>query len=423
MTAPEGERHGADAAAAFRPLPPDADTVVIGGGVTGLSATLFLAREGVDVLCLDGDLDAGSNANAGSLHVQMQSRLLREFPELGVAVERELPVYVEAVAAWRRLAEELDADIGIIVGGGLMIAEDERQLAFLAGKIERERAHGIAMEIWDRDRLEREAPYLSRAVIGAAFCPLEGKVDPLAANRAIARAASSAGAQIARGVRVSALAAADGALEVRTTRGTVRCRRAVIAAGAGARALAADIGLAVPVEAEPLQVAITEAAAPIVHHLVQHADRPITMKQLAGGQIVVGGGWPARPRAGVVPPAVMRENLVGNLALARHIVPAIAPLRLLRTWAGVNPLADGRPIVGADPARPEVIFAVPGDAGYTLGPLIGALAAACVLDRPPPLPIDRYRPGRFAAPPIPATSAGATTHLSAHPHERGDPEP
>src|SRR5258707_9918477 len=28
-------------------------------------------------------------------------------------------------------------------------------------------------------------------------------------------------------------------------------------------------------------------------HLVQHADRPITLKQLGNGQAVIGGGWPA----------------------------------------------------------------------------------------------------------------------------------
>ena len=38
---------------------------------------------------------------------------------------------------------------------------------------------------------------------------------------------------------------------------------------------------------------ITEATEPLIHHMVQHADRPITLKQLAAGMVVIGGGWPA----------------------------------------------------------------------------------------------------------------------------------
>ena len=376
-------------------LPAETDILVVGGGITGLATALFLAREDARVVCVDGGLDAGSAANAGSLHVQMQSRLLREFPDLGAAVERELPVYVRAVAAWHRLSAELADDVGMVVGGGLMVAEDDRQLGFLADKAARERAQGIEMEIWERGRIEREAPYLSGAVAGAAFCPLEGKVDPLLASRAIMRAARAAGAAIFGATHVESMRLDAGGTLAVTSRGDIRCGRVVIAAGAGTTALAAGLGLAVPVEAEPLQVSITEPAGPLVRHLVQHADRPITMKQLAAGQVVIGGGWPARPRRGAMPPAVIAANLVGNLGLARHIVPAVGTLRLLRSWAGVNPLSDGRSIVGEHLRRPGVTFAVPGDAGYTLGPLVAGLAAACVLGRPPPLPIDRYRPDRF----------------------------
>ena len=44
---------------------------------------------------------------------------------------------------------------------------------------------------------------------------------------------------------------------------------------------------------DPLHMNITEGTAPFITHLVQHADRPITLKQLGNGQAVIGGGWPA----------------------------------------------------------------------------------------------------------------------------------
>ena len=41
---------------------------------------------------------------------------------------------------------------------------------------------------------------------------------------------------------------------------------------------------------------ITEATEPLIHHLVQHADRQITMKQLSAGMVVIAGA-----RAGCAP--------------------------------------------------------------------------------------------------------------------------
>ena len=115
-----------------------------------------------------------------------------------------------------------------------------------------------------------------------------------------------------------------------------------IAAGAGTRALAAMVGVRVPAEAEPLHMNVTEAGHAAHHHLVQHADRQITLKQLAAGQVVIGGGWPARLAGADEFPTVEAASLVGNVTLAQHVVPRIGRLRLIRTWAGIN-TTRGRP--------------------------------------------------------------------------------
>jgi len=168
-----------------------------------------------------------------------------------------------------------------------------------------------------------------------------------------------------------------------------------VAAGAGTRELAALVGVRVPAEAEPLHMNITEPAPPLIEHLVQHADRQITLKQLAAGQVVIGGGWPARLAGPDRFPTVVAESLVANATLAQHVVPAIGPLRLIRTWAGINTTVDGRSVLGEVPGVPGVTFAVPGDAGYTLGPLCARVAADLILGRQPPIDPAPYTPARF----------------------------
>ena len=384
-------------------IPSECQSAVIGGGIVGMCAAWFLAEAGHDVVCVDLGAHAGSTANAGSLHVQMQSRFIRMYPGLAPAVERALPLYPRAVRHWESLAQRLGEPIELKVSGGLMVAETQEHYAFLADKCRREERLGLKVEMLDRAAVARMAPYLGPAIIGAEFCADEGKLNPLLANAAIRRRALAAGVRIASETQVERLTRDGAAFKVTTRRGSLRAGRIVLAAGAGSGRLAADLGVHAPTEAEPLHMNITEPTAPHIAHLVQHADRPITLKQLAAGHVVIGGGWPADLAGEARHPTVRLSSLIGNISLAQHVAPAIGSLRLLRTWAGINTTTDGRPVLGEAGGAPGLFFAIPGDAGYTLGPLCARLAADLVLDRACEIDVADYSPDRFRAP-IPAAT-------------------
>jgi glycine/D-amino acid oxidase-like deaminating enzyme len=280
-----------------------------------------------------------------------------------------------------------------------MVAESREQLEFLAWKCERERALGVEAEVLGRRQLEAIAPYLGPAVVGAELCPLEGKLNPLLANAAIRRWAVRNGARMIE-AKVRGLARDGGVFFLDVEPEGYRAERVVLAAAAGTRRLAAGLGVNIPAEAEPLHMNITEAAAPFITHLVQHADQPITLKQLGQGQVVIGGGWPAQLADPPGAPRVALASLIGNATLAQHIVPAIRGLRIIRTWAGINTTVDGRGVLGSVPHLPGLFIAVPGDAGYTLGPLSARLVADAVLARTPSEDLAPYSPDRFG--PLPA---------------------
>jgi glycine/D-amino acid oxidase-like deaminating enzyme len=376
-------------------LPTAIGTVVIGGGVVGACVAGFLADEGQDVLVVDEGRGAGSSANAGSLHVQMQSRFMRLYPENVPNMELQLPLHPKAVAFWRELAGSLNADFDLKMTGGLMVAESQAQLDFLALKAERERRLGLDVEILDRAQLDAIAPYFGPGIVGAELCANEGKLNPLLCNAAIRSWILARGVVLAEGVSVAAIARSGTGFAVTTTRGTVTAGRVVLAAGSGSRDLAAGLGLTIPAVAEPLHMNITEATAPLIGHLVQHADRMITLKQFGTGQIVIGGGWPARQDAPGGHPQVELASLIANASLAQHIVPSIGNLRIIRTWAGLNTSVDGMGVLGAVPAIPGLFVAIPGDAGYTLGPLSARLVADVMLGRKPGEDISPFRPERF----------------------------
>lgn len=371
------------------------DFLVIGGGVTGTLAAITLAEAGASVTLVDAGCNAGSDANAGSLHVQMQSRFMRLYPDQVANVEAALPFYRAAAEEWVRLDVELGG-VELQRNGGLMVAETGEQLAFLDQKATREAAKGLSVEMLDRAELNRIAPWLSPQIIGAELCRDEGKLNPLLANRLLRARAEAAGVVRVTGW-VEHMSQTALGVEVTTADATLKTERVVVAAAWGAGRLVEGFGVTIPTKAEPLHMNITEPGALQINHLVQHAERSITLKQFGSGQIVIGGGWPATDRGAALPPSVQADSMLHNVALAARLVPTISSLRLIRTWAGMNTTIDGTSVIGPLPGTDRVIMAIPGDAGYTLGPLVGQMGAAIALGQETRFDPSRFSPARFAS--------------------------
>ena len=362
--------------------PREAEIVVIGAGILGLSTALFLARTGRDVLVIErAEPNAlASGGNAGSLHAQLLSfdHGAKAAGAAGPAA-RTLPLQQDSIALWAQLERELGADFEMAITGGLMVAETERDLDFLRAKTAVECAMGIDCELIGAADLRALEPALSERFLGAALCPGEGKINPLLATQAILRGARAAGARLLGRAAVSAIAQEGMRFRIETTCGTVRAGRVVNAAGAFAGEIGRMLGAEIPVHGAPLQMIVTEPAAPILKHLVAHADRHLTLKQAGNGAFLIGGGW----TAGLDPvhghPRPLLTSLAGNLWIAQHVLPALDRLHVVRSWAAMNIDIDGAPILGEDPRRPGLFHAVTSN-GYTLGPLVGRIVAE-IIDR------------------------------------------
>ena len=216
-----------------RRAPAEIGTVIVGGGIVGMCLAWFLAEEGHDVAVVDDGRHAGTIANAGGLHVQLQSRFMRLYPEMVPAFEETLPFYPRAVRHWQALAARLGEDIELAVTGGLMVAESREQYEFLEKKCRREQQLGLEVDMLDRAALDRIAPYFAPGIVGAELCATEGKVNPLLANQAIRRKVLAAGVAHCTETRVTGLARVPNGFAVETSRGAIRAGRVVIAAGAG----------------------------------------------------------------------------------------------------------------------------------------------------------------------------------------------
>ncbi len=357
--------------------PREAEIAVIGGGIVGLSTALFLARAGRDVLVIERSEPNGlaSGGNAGSLHAQLLS-FDHGAKAAGAAAPaaQTLALQRDSIALWAGLERELEATFEMAITGGLMVAETEHGLDFLRAKAAVERAMGIDCEVIGAVELRALEPALSDRFLGATFCPGEGKINPLLATQAILAGARAAGARLLGRAPVSSIVREGAGFRIETARGPVRTGRIVNAAGAFAGEIGRMLGAGIPVHGAPLQMIVTEPAAPILKHLVAHADRHLTLKQAENGAFLIGGGW----TAGLDPvhghPRPLLASLAGNLWIAQRVLPALDRLHIVRSWAAMNIDIDGAPILGEDPRVPGFFHAVTSN-GYTLGPLVGRITA------------------------------------------------
>jgi glycine/D-amino acid oxidase-like deaminating enzyme len=383
---------------ATEPLPVEkASVVVIGAGIAGISTALFLARAGIDVVVLDRGWPNGqaSGGNAGSLHAQLLSFDHGAKAEGGGSpAAKTLPLQRDSILLWQQLERELEADFELKITGGLMVAETPSDLAFLAEKTKVERAHGMDCDIVGAAELRTLEPALDTVFIGAAFCPQEGKINPLFATQRLLSAAVAAGARVLSLTNVTAIERAAAGFVVATDRGRMKAGRIVNAAGGFASEIGSMLSLDIPVFGAPLQMIVTEAAEPLITRLIAHADRHLTLKQAANGNFLIGGGW----TAGLDPvhrrPRPLRASIEGNLWIAQHVVPALRKLHVIRSWAAMNIDIDGAPILGEHPAVHGFFNAVTSN-GYTLGPLVGRITADLIVRGHSDRDIGPFSVGRF----------------------------
>ena len=380
------------------PLPlATAATVVIGAGIAGLSTALFLAEAGEEVVILERGFPGGlaSGGNAGSLHAQLLSFDHGARAEAGGGpAARSLSLQRDSIVLWQSLEKRLGRDFEMKITGGLMVAETEAHMRFLEEKTRVERENGIECHVITREDLQKLEPALSPAMIGASYCPQEGKINPLVATRHVHDGAVAAGARIFDRTEVLSITREGAGYTIATSRGVLRAGRIVNAAGAFASRIGAMLKLQVPVFGAPLQMVVTEAAAPAISHLIAHADRHLTLKQAANGNFLIGGGW----TAGLDPihshPRPMLSSLEGNLWVAQHVVPGLRKLHVIRSWAAMNINIDGAPIIGEHPAMPGFFNAVTSN-GFTLGPIVGQLTAELIQGRDPDRDMSAFSISRF----------------------------
>jgi len=130
---------------------------------------------------------------------------------------------------------------------------------------------------------------------------------------------------------------------------------------------------------------VTERVPPLLHAFLH------TIKQTRYGTIVMG----ATREADVTATTTTVSGTRDMMAEFTDLVPDLAMIRVLRSWAGIRPVpADGYPIIGPVPGVSGLLLALM-HRGVTLAPIVGSILAGLAEERPPDIDISPFSITRF----------------------------
>ena len=420
-------------------LPKSTTVAVIGGGVAGVSAALFLARWGIPVvLCEKGRIAAEqSSRNWG--WIRRQGRDVRE-----------LPLMIESFRLWRELNTELDQDIGYRQGGALYLAETEDELATRAAWLEAAEGFQLGTRLLSPIEVDNILGQNERRFKGGLHTPSDAYAEPSLAVPALARLAERHGAQLFEKTAVRTIEHQGGRISgVITEHGSIQCDTVILAGGVWSRPFLENLnlGLALPQLAIKSSVQRT-SEAPLISTSTVGASGASIRPRIDGGYTVARTGAasfdliPAAFRhflafspillerwrilnirlgrsffgalgskrwqpdqlspfeqVRVFDPAPDAKLLDDVLNAAKDLFPQLRQVKPLARWGGmIDVTPDELPVCDHIDRMPGLVLATGlSGHGFGLGPGIGYLAAQMASERQPCVDTTAFRYDRFRA--------------------------
>lgn len=370
-----------------------ADVIVVGGGVMGAATAFFLRQRGRSVILLERGLVGQQASGTNFGNVRRQGRYIAQ-----------LPLANRSRAIWGRLPELIGEDVEFLPTGHLRVGYRAEHVGAMESYAEEAAPYGLDLELLSANMLRERFPFLGPEAIAGSYAPHDGHANPRLAAPAFARAAVRAGAVVVEGAEVLEIQKSGEDFRVETADGRVwRAPAVQISAGAWGSRLSARFGEPVPATAKGPQMAVTEPVpyglTPVLGVSSKDVREVIYLRQIPRGNVILGGTGHGPVDLDTIRAKVDPAVTLHQFTQLRRIVPALAALRIIRVWSGIEGyLADDLPVMGPSVKMPGLFYAFGFcGAGFQLGPGVGDVMAELIDTGATTTPIGAFGIGRFAA--------------------------
>jgi glycine/D-amino acid oxidase-like deaminating enzyme len=367
-------------------VPTNADVVIIGGGILGISTLLHLLDQdkNLSVILLDecGIAEHASGRSSGQLMI----RTGRPFSEMNPVDAKDYIQFLERnVLVTQRIIERAEIDCGLVRSGGLRLSmnsvEDE-ELDEETKTLSKYLRRTIPVRL-NRDEVSTLMP--SRLFQGGTFIPVEGTFNPYALVNSLASKAEHAGRRILTGCQVEKVSQSGGNLRVRVRhKGVINARHVVYCLNAYSDELLPEVkSFFTPFRG---QMIVTDELPDIIQHSIPKMSMSCNgcseYFRLYQKRLLVGGLRHAirGQQEGIRLDGEFSPKLYDQLrGLAFKVFPFL-DTKITNVWTGIMcKTRDGLPLVGPRPNHPNEWIAA-GFNGYGMshGFLTGKIIAEYV---------------------------------------------
>jgi glycine oxidase len=372
-----------------------ADVAVIGAGVIGCAVAREVARRGMSVVVVERDSPGrrATWAAAGMLSPLGEAGTGGPFLELA---DESLSRYASFAQALR---EESGIDVEYRTNGKLHVAVDgaDESLVRLAAEPV---ARRFDVRLLDGAEARSIEPALSDRVSAALLVGRDHRVNNRLLAQALLASATAAGVSFRTANPAASIVTRHNAASgVRLASGeTIETGAIVLAAGAWS-AQVEGLPRVLPVRPVKGQMFAVDARLRTSQRTPQAAIERVVYTDTCyiipreDGRLLVGAtvedvGF----RKGATP-----RGIGTLMEAAAAVLPMVADLPLVETWAGFRPMApDALPILGPDPSLEGLYYATGHFRnGILLAPITAAVVADLVTGRPPAFPLEPFAVDRF----------------------------
>lgn len=363
------------------------EVLIVGGGVVGCAVAWRLQQAGVQCTVLERSIPGAeaSSAAAGILAPQAEADGPGPFLDLCLQSRRLYPAFA------RELSEVAGFEVGYRPCGVLRVAFDADEENAARRTVAWQRQLGLAAEWLEGQEARALEPELSPAVRGAARFVDDQVVDNRLLVRALAIAAARAGARFLTAQVHGVVERGGRAVGVALDTDQLRADAVVVAAGAWTGLVPGALPSAAAVRPARGQMVMLLTRVPFLRHVVFGGHGYAVPR--ADGRLLLGStmefvGFDKQVTAG---------GLASVLALGLQLLPGLASVPVVETWAGFRPhTPDGLPVLG--PGLLPGLFLASGHFrnGILLAPVTAEVLCAAVLGRTPLVDLTPFRADRKA---------------------------